>query len=217
MSRKFIIITIFTSIYFLFTGCSSRKVDSIEHAVFDESQNKSVAQLRLESETQKSTTTLEDYLSVEELGNPMRMYIANKRFTAQSQVKTAYAQVSLNPGEQFYFETQRLESIRNLYISGEDERAFIQSQTMLNNQSLSPITQAELYFIMADISQKNQLRSESLEFIDKAYEAMKKIPKMPHIIEKTSNFHELLDTAADINKIKLLPPDDDDFYFSDPE
>ncbi|PLX17765.1 MAG: hypothetical protein C0601_06970 [Candidatus Muiribacterium halophilum] len=200
------------SFFLLSCGSDDNNTTELEKAVISEN-TKTVAQVKQEKkDIRKNIRDLLTYLDSEKLTDPLYMYKANKISKAKEEVKTANFTRVESPGEDSvdYYEKQKLNRIRDYYRNGDQENAFIQASTLLKNQTLSPSVRSELLFIMADLSNKNDLKEESLKFMDMAYEQMKKVPEQPDIQDKVMSQKELLDTFSELNDIKLYDNEEPD-------
>ncbi|MGM0608139.1 MAG: hypothetical protein ACQESP_06950 [Candidatus Muiribacteriota bacterium] len=205
MSRLFIYLFI---LVFFISGCTDNSSPSIEEAIYSEVDDKYLSEIKAES-PEKENISLEEYLSDPSVGNPVEMYFQNKENAAKTQVQNAYVQASITPGERFYYETQRLEQVRRHFIEGNYDRAISHAENLLN-QSISPVTRSEVYFIMGDIHEERNQSSKALDYIDRAYETMKEIPEERHIMEQVESYKELLENFAEISDIDLSDYEDDD-------
>ncbi|MFW5781692.1 MAG: hypothetical protein ACOCWO_00210 [Candidatus Muiribacteriaceae bacterium] len=187
-------------------GCRDEKPDKVDldAAVIDQETNRSVADIKQEEAvSEEDRMTLEEYLSMPYIGDPVAMYINNKKTLAQSKGTHAFMVNSTSSKGNDYHQSRKIDRVRDFYAEGDERRAFMEAQKLLRDQALSPMTRAELLFMMGDISRKNSLDEEALEFIGSSYEAMKEIPDHPEIKMRTSNYNELLATFSDINEIEL--------------
>ena len=159
MYRMSIISSLIIFSLFLSSCGNDNNTTELEKAVISEN-TKTVAQVKEEKKNiRKNIRDLISYLDSEKLSDPFYMYKENKISKAKEEVKTATFTRVESPGEDSvdYFEKQKLNRIRDYYRNGDQENAFIQASTLLKNQTLSPNVRSELLFIMADLSNKNDL------------------------------------------------------------
>jgi hypothetical protein len=193
------ILLILTANLFLF-GCGKdiKKVEeksSIETKNIYKQEKVAVKEKKEDKNVEKSGAILSDDI----VNDPILMYLKNKHIMAENSVKASFLE---NNGdkEEDYFVKNKVESMRNYYVKGDYEKAFIKGRQILSSANVPPQLKAEIYFMMADISKKNRLSSEALKFVGKAYEAMKEIPKSKSIRNQVKSFGDLLKNIDDINK-----------------
>ncbi|MCK9225995.1 MAG: hypothetical protein M0R46_15875 [Candidatus Muirbacterium halophilum] len=189
-------IFIITMLCFFLTGCNEKK-----------SEHTSEIEKKLPIKTSINLINKKTILPHDEFViNPLKMYIRNKELVAQAELKNTYSRNSKRD-DSSTIEQRKIEDIRDNFISNKYEIAYQKGKDLLANPNTTPQIKAEIYFMFANMTKEYSADDESLDYIGKAYEALKEIHNMPEITQKVNSFTTL---NQNINEINDFTPEEED-------